>query len=148
MAKFIVKADLSAKMFRALADIHQYNEATQQELRRIVHDKTQEVYETAVHNAPYRTGKLRASIRMDVEGAMGTVYTNYPIAHLIEYGAKGAVVVPIRRKALHPGADGWFMAKAVIPYRSAKPFLKPAMDKVRPSIESAIKEAITKHAKT
>lgn len=148
MAKFIVKADLSAKTFKALADIHQYSEATQQELRRVVHDKTQEVYEAAVHNAPYRTGKLRTSIRMGVKGAVGTVYTNYPTAHLIEYGAKGAVVVPIRRKALHPGADGWFMAKAVIPYRSAKPFLKPAMDKVRPSIESAIKEAITKHAKT
>lgn len=66
------------------------------------------------------------------------------MAHLIELGTKGSVEIPVKKKALHPGADGWFMAKAIIPYRAAKPFMKPAMDTVRPTIESAIKDVITK----
>lgn len=145
-----VKADISTGVYKALSDIQRYDAATQTEIYGAVQDKTKEVYTQAVQLAPSKAGNLKASIKYNVNrsqsGIAGTVYTKDPVAHLVEFGARSAVEIPIRKKALHPGAAGWFMAKATIPRRSPHPFMKPAMDTVRPSIESAIKEAVIKHA--
>lgn len=147
MVRF-VKANISDEVYKAMSQIGQYNQKTQEGIRQVVRDKTNEVYKISVQLAPMKTGNLKANIKESIsnsaEGTQGIVESNDPVAHLIELGTKGSVEIPVKKKALHPGADGWFMAKAIIPYRAAKPFMKPAMDTVRPTIESAIKDVITK----
>lgn len=147
-SRFLIKADLETKAFKALKDIRQYDEATQREIRQVVQDKTQELLGTVMQNAPQNTGQLRRSIWMSVRGAVGSVYVSDPVGHLLEYGTRGAVEIPVKKKALHPGGDGWYMAKAVIPPLQAQPFMSPAMAKVRPTINEALKRAVLKHAKT
>ena len=106
---------------------------------------TGRVFEGAVSRVPKKTGKLASSIKQEFRptphGLQGYVKAMDPIAHIIEFGAAGSVVIPIRKKALHPGAEGWFAAHAIIPQR-AHPFMKPAMDAVRPELERAVKEAV------
>jgi HK97 gp10 family phage protein len=144
---FKVYANISDAVYKSLAQISRYDEATQQRLKDIVRDKTSQVYKLAVTGVRKRTGKLAASIKMEVNTtgtkAVGKVMAKSPHARMLEFGHRGAVVVPIRRKALAPGADGWFMAKAVLPYQAAHPFMKPAIDAVRPGLEAAVKEAVT-----
>lgn len=143
---FKVYANISDAVYKSLAQISRYDEATQQRLKDSVREKTGQTYKLAVSNARKRTGELAASIEMQVntEGrkAVGKVIAKAPYAHLLEYPHKGAVIIPVRKKALAPGADGWFMAKAVLPYQAAHPFMKPAIDAVRPGIEEAVREAI------
>lgn len=143
-----VKADISNATYKAMRDIHNYNSETQERIKEVTRDKTHEVLTVAIQLAPYRTGKFKATIREEIkthsQGIYGRVFTNSPVAHLIEFGTKGHVVMPKKKKALVPGAAGWFMTNATIPAISAKPFMKPAMDKVRPTIEGAIKVAIKK----
>lgn len=145
MGRFI-KAELSNSTFKAAAQVGRYDKQTQDAIRNVIKAKTGEIYTKAVQLAPYDKGSLKSSIKMSMSntatGVQGRVYTNDPVAHLIELGVRSSVVIPVRKKALKAGASGWFMAHAVIPYRSAKPFMQPAVDAVRPSIESAVKEAI------
>lgn len=107
---------------------------------------TGRVFEGAVSRAPKKTGKLAGSIKQEFRqgrnGLQGYVKAMDPIAHIIEFGAAGSVVIPIRKKALHPGAEGWFAAHVVIPQRAAHPFMKPSMDAVRPDLETAVMEAV------
>lgn len=141
-----VKADISKEVYKAMSDIAAYDKQTQDGIRNVVREKTGEVFTLAVQTAPSRKGNLKASIKETItnttKGAQGIVSTDDPVAHLVEFGAKGTVEIPVRKKALHPGADGWFMAKAIIPYRTPKPFMKPSIDRVRPSIEAAVKDVI------
>lgn len=143
-----IKANLDDVTFRATADLTKFDELTRNRIRDVVREKAAEVQQRAVEFVPKDTGKLASQIHLEFINSdkmtAAKVYTNNKIAHLIEYGAAGAVVLPIRKKALAPGAEGWFMAKAVIPQRAAHPFMRPAIDYVRPTIESAIKEAITR----
>lgn len=142
-----IKTNLDDTTFRAIADIAQFDADTQRRIREVVHAKAAAVQRKAVELAPLKTGKLKGSIRLEytdtLRHASAKVYTQDPIAHLVEYGAAGAVVLPKRRRALAPGAAGWFMAKAVIPQRAAHPFMAPAIDAVRPTIAEAVREAIT-----
>lgn len=146
-SKFMVKADISKEVYKAMSDIGRYDTITQDNIRRVVREKTNEVYKLAVQLAPMNKGKLKSKIKAIInntdKGTQGIVQVNDPVAHLIEFGVQRSIEIPVRKKALHPGADGWFMAHAVIPFRAAKPFMKPAMDTIRPTIESAVKEAIS-----
>ena len=72
------------------------------------------------------------------------VYTKNKVAHLVEFGAVATVSIPTHKKAMKPGGQGWFMAKAIIPKRAPHPFMQPAIDIVRPTIREAIKEAIVR----
>lgn len=148
MAKsFWVSTNISSEVRKALGDITKYDEDTQKRLDDVVRDMTGKVFDEAVRLVPKKSGKLAASIRQEFKptarGLQGYVKAMDHVAHLIEYGANGAIVVPYRKKALHPGATGWFAAHAVIPRRQPHPFMKPAMDKVRPTLESAVREAVT-----
>ena len=147
MAKsFWVSTNITAEVKKALGDITKYDADTRQRLDGVVRDMTGRVFEGAVSRVPKKTGKLAGSIKQEFRptphGLQGYVKAMDPIAHIIEFGAAGSVVIPIRKKALHPGAEGWFAAYAIIPQRAAHPFMKPAMDAVRPELERAVKEAV------
>ena len=143
-----IKTNLDDVTFKATADLSKFNDLTKERIRDVVRQKAAEVQAKAIELVPKDTGKLASQIHLEFVNAEKTtaakVYTKNKIAHFIEYGAGGAVIVPKKKKTLAPGATGWFMAKAVIPARAAHPFMKPAIDFVRPSIESAIKEAIVR----
>lgn len=147
MAKsFWVSTNITAEVKKALGDITKYDAATRQRLDGVIRDMTGRAFEGAVSRVPKKTGKLAGSIKQEFRttphGLQGYVKAMDPIAHIIEFGAAGAVVIPTRKKALHPGAEGWFAAYAIIPQRAAHPFMKPAMDAVRPELERAVKEAV------
>lgn len=147
MAKsFWVSTNITAEVKKALGDITKYDAATRQRLDGVIRDMTGRVFEGAVSRVPKKTGKLAGSIKQEFRttphGLQSYVKAMDPIAHIIEFGAAGSVVIPTRKKALHPGAEGWFAAHAIIPQRVAHPFMKPAMDAVRPELERAVKEAV------
>ena len=147
MAKsFWVSTNITAEVKKALGDITKYDADTRQRLDGVTRDMTGRVFEGAVSRVPKKTGKLASSIKQEFQptphGLQGYVKAMDPIAHIIEFGAAGSVVIPIRKKALHPGAEGWFAAHVIIPQRAAHPFMKPAMDAVRPELERAVKEAV------
>lgn len=147
MAKsFWVSTNITAEVKKALGDIAKYDAATRQRLDGVIRDMTGRVFEGAVSRVPKKTGKLAGSIKQEFRttphGLQGYVKAMDPIAHIIEFGAAGSVVIPTRKKALHPGAEGWFAAHAIIPQRAAHPFMKPAMDAVRPELERTVKEAV------
>lgn len=147
MAKsFWVHTNISEEVRKALGDITQYDEATRQRLTDVIRGKTGDVFNKAVQMAPKPTGHLASTIVEEFQptahGLQGFVKAKSHVAHLVEFGARGTVVVPVRKKALHPGASGWFAAHATIPQRAAHPFMKPAVDAVIPSLESAVREAV------
>ena len=142
-----IKTNLADVTFKATADLSKFHDLTKERNRDVVRQKAAEVQDKAIELVPKDTGKLASQIHLEFvnseKSTAAKVYTKNKIAHFIEYGTGGAVIVPKKKKALAPGATGWFMAKAVIPARAAHPFMKPAIDFRRPSIEAAVKEAIS-----
>lgn len=139
---FRIYSNLEEQVFKALRDIKQYDEKTQADIRNAVRDGTKGVMEESIRRAPMKTGKLKSNITMsfDYDKSMGIVRAKSPHAHLVEYGARAAVAVPDRKKALTIG-DG-FAASANIPARPAHPFMRPAIEKERPEIEKKIREVL------
>lgn len=153
--KIVIKANLSDAVWKCLKQMDQYDERTSRGIREAIKRGTTNVYRRAisnVHDVPKpgrRTSKgLKQSIKMrfsDTEKTTaGVVYTNNPVAHLVERGAAMTVIVPVRKKALHPGGSGYFYKKATIPARPPHPFMQPAMDAERENIEEAVKEVLSK----
>ena len=147
MAKtFFVPTNITAEVRKALGDITKYDKATQQRLDGVIRDMTGRVFKEAVSRVPKKTGHLASTIVQEFQptprGLQGYVKAKSHVAHLVEFGTQGSVVIPTRKKALHPGASGWFAAHAIIPRRTAHPFMRPAMDAVRPDLERAVKEAV------
>lgn len=148
MAKntFVIKANISEEAYKATRDISRYDAATQERIKNTIRKKTDEVFAETLRGVHSHTGNLAKSIKeeyhTDGNRASGTVMANAPHAHLIEFGHAGGTVIPIRRKALTPGGDGWFFKHAVLPAQEAHPFMRPAIDKVRPSIEEEIRKDI------
>lgn len=148
-ATFIVKADISQAVFNCLRQLDSYDKRTSDSIRKIVKDSTESVFAGAVQRVPARTGALKKSIRMRFEdtptNTIGVVYTKEPTAHLVENGAGPVpVLMPVKKKALHPGGSGYFFTRANIPARKARPFMKPAMDAERLRFEAKVREAVTK----
>lgn len=147
-----IKANISDETYRAIKQIANYNTETQKRIRNVMKAKVNEVYAEAVYRAPFKTGKLKGSIKVDLveenmTGLQGRVYTNNPVAHLVEYGTKGGVIKAKKKKALTIGGDGSVFSKVVISGRPGRPFMKPAIDKVRPSLNAAMKGAIKNETK-
>lgn len=145
MAKYI-RANLEECTYKAISDISKYDDETKERLQNAVRDGTDAIADAAIKNVSIHTGKLAASIQHDYdltpEHATGKVVAKAPHAHLIEFGHRGGLVLPIRKKALAPGGDGWVIAHATLPTQPAHPFMKPAVDQVQPDFDAKLKEAI------
>ena len=80
-SKSIVKANISEEVYRALVRIDRFNVATQESIRKVVREKTLEVYRLTIAHAPYKKGKLKSSIQMEIgntkRGTQGIVCLLY-----------------------------------------------------------------------
>lgn len=141
-----IKANISEDVFRALLDLNRYDEKTQTRIKAALQERTETLYRLALSLAPMESGELRKRIYMNVTDTGYKIYANVtsgsPVSHLIEYGVRSSVVVPVKKKALAPGADGWFMARAAVPARPARPFFGPAWNAIRPTLEEAVRKAV------
>lgn len=145
MAKFI-RANLDECTYKAISDISKYDDKTKARLQHVVKQNTDAIADAAIKNIHVHTGNLMAGIQREYdltpEHATGKVIAKAPHSHLIEFGHRGGLVLPIRKKALAPGGDGWFMSRAVVPAQPARPFMRPAVEQVQPEFDAALKEAI------
>jgi hypothetical protein len=146
-SSFYIRANISDEVYKAISNIGQYDDKTRENLKKIIKEKTDLVFTNALSKVNIHTGNLSKSIHHDYSSganlASGKVYADAPHGHLLEFGHKGGLVLPVKRRALSPGADGWFMHRVVVPYQQAHPFMKPALDQVRPTIEDDVKAVIT-----
>lgn len=144
---FYIKADDSA-INKALRQISVFDGKTRLKVERAVKNGTQAVGRAARKNVPVKTGALRKSIKTSFKSRaiVGEAKAMSPVAHLIEYGAKSAIIMPKNKKALTIDDYGVrrYAAKARIPARRAHPFLKPAYDAKRDKIIKDVEEAVKK----
>lgn len=141
-----VFANLSDSVFKATARIDKYDAATQERIKAAIKNGTNAVFAEAVRLAPMgKTGNLKAGIKMELHNdyshASGIVKSIAPHSHLVEFGTRQRYVTPIHRKALK--INGHFVKgyinNGAMPKR---PFMRPAIDKIRPSIEDGVRRAI------
>lgn len=112
---------------------------------------TKEIQRQAKERTPYRTGKLKRSVKQKytVGKMQGMVYSNLKYAHLVEFGFKAHTVSPKNKKSMkvtQVGGD-YFTKKAELPKQSARPFLKPAYEYEEQHIINSIKKALNKDEK-
>lgn len=145
MAKSIkIFANIKEEAFRAMVDVQKYDEETQKNIRKATRDGVAAVHAAAVRAAPIRaTGNLRKGIvqEFDERTCSGKVRATAPHAHLIEFGTRERVTAPIRKKALKIGEGfvrGWTFTGKI----PKKPFMRPAIEKERPKIETSIEKAV------
>lgn len=128
----------------ALGKIKQYDLETQNNIKKAVQNSTKNIMLGAKRRVRVKTGRLLQHITMtyDENRNIGKVIAKSPHAHLIEFGARGAVETPKNKKALK--VRGGFIEKANIPVRKAYPFLRPAFEDEKPNLTKAIEDAIQK----
>lgn len=108
------------------ADAH-LNAALQQTLTHVVQD----IAVDARGLVRINTGRLKSSIKWEVDGLTGRVSTDVPYWVHVEYGTAPHVIRPRNKRALYwPGADHP-VAFVNHPGTPAFPFLRPALLKAR-----------------
>lgn len=127
-----------------LAQIDQYDQATQEKLRSAVRTATDHIFVGAKRRVPVRSGNLTKKISMSYDSTknVGIVRVKSPVAHLVEYGAKSVIETHKRKKALHGGRLVGFANKVHIPIRKEHPFLRPAFEDERPILMRSVEDAI------
>lgn len=143
MASFKVNLGINDLKMQ-LAQIDRYDQATQDKLRSAVRTATGHIFVGAKRRVPVRSGNLTKKITMNYDPIrnVGIVSVKSPVAHLVEYGAKGAVETHKRKKALHGGRLVGFADKVRIPVRKEHPFLRPAFEDEKPSLMRSVEDAI------
>lgn len=143
--RFVVKVE-SVNVQEALDKIGAYDGRMRLKVENAVHDSTQNISRGAKSRVARKSGKTKASItpRFDRNKVTGEVYTKRPTAHLLEFGVKPAKEEPREAKALTIDQWGnrWYAARANIPGRAARPFMKPAYEDERPRLIKKISEAV------
>ena len=144
MSRYI-RANIEEAIYKITADIKKYDEETQNRIKQAVRNGTKGVYENAVRAAPMkRTGNLKTGITMEMSDreATGVVKSTAPHSHLVEFGTKQRFVTPTIHKALKIKSQ--FVRGVITSGKMPKkPFMRPAIEKERPKIETAIKGALT-----
>jgi hypothetical protein len=129
---------------KKLADIKKYDTATQEKMKDAVRTTTTEILMGVKRRIPVRTGKTmgKATSTYNFIKNEGKVSIKSPIAHLIEFGAKGVTITPNKKQALHGGKLVGFASKVTIPARKAHPMMRPAFEDAKPNLMKAIEDAI------
>ena len=130
----------------ALDQISAYDGKTGKKLEDAVRSSTRAIAKDAKRRVPVKSGHLKKRIvsRFDAKTITGYVRAKSPVAHLVEFGAKAALEVPKKQRALRIDEFGIrrFAMKAHIPTRKPKPFLQPAFDAEKPNLVKHIKDAV------
>ena len=129
---------------RKLADINKYDAATQDRIRSAVRTSTENIYIGVKRRIPVRKGDLTKKTTRSYNAAKneGKVVVKSSIAHLVEFGAKGAVERPDKKRALHGGKLTGFAAKVNIPARKEHPSMRPAFEDEKPNLIKNVEDAI------
>ena len=142
---------------QALNKIDAYDGKSRQGIENAVQNSTKAISAGARRRVPVKTGRTKKSItsrfsrnkygRGLVEGES---VTKQPHAHLLEFGARATVSTPKTKKAMKIGYSGtgvslkYFAARANIPARRPRPFMRPAFEDEKPNLIRAIGEAVKK----
>jgi len=141
---------------QALEKIGAYDGKSRLGIENAVRDSTRAIGSGAKRRVRVRRGKLKKSIKTSFSSnkygrgvVEGVIAAKQPHAHLIEFGAKAAVVRPRNKKALKIRFGGkvgvnlsYYATKASIPARRAFPFMRPAFEAERSNLVRAIAEAV------
>lgn len=141
MAAFVVNLGIN-DLQRTLGAFKTYDAQTQERLRSTVQSSTSAIMLGAKRRARVKTGGLVRNITMTYDGAQntGTVRAKSPHAHLVEYGARAALVRPVKKKALAIGEN--VVASAKVPARAAHPYMRPAFEDEKPNLLRATQAAV------
>lgn len=141
MAAFVVNLGIN-DLQRTLGAFRTYDAQTQERLRSTVQSSTSAIMLGAKRRARVKTGGLVRNITMTYDGVRntGTVRAKSPHAHLVEYGARAALVRPVKKKALAIGDN--VIASAKVPARAAHPYMRPAFEDEKPNLLQATKAAV------
>lgn len=131
---------------KTLSQIKAYDGKTALRVEEAIDISTKNIANGARRRVPVRSRQLKKSIgsRFDKKTVTGYVTARKPHAHLVEFGAKSATVKPERKKALKiPWSGGtYFAAKADIPARRERPFMRPAFEDEKPKLIKRVREAV------
>jgi len=127
---------------QTLSKIKTYDVMTAARIEQSIDHSTKAIATGAKNRVPVRTGKLKKNIssRFDHRTITGYVSAKTPYAHLVEFGAKAASVKPVKKKALL--FKGGYSAKANVPARTAKPYMRPSFEEEKPNLIRNVKEAV------
>ena len=139
----VITSNISDETFHVTKQLDQYDEATRKRIIGAITESTHIVYDDVLANVPQATGHLITGIKMDVNVRQryvsGVVKSNAPHGHLVEFGTEPrfwakSIVTPKGPvyKAIYRG---------VMPKH---PFMKPAIERERPRIETRLREAVSK----
>lgn len=147
MAKpFQISMGLEDVVYKATRDIARYDTNTRQGIQNAIEKGTNDTAFEAIHLAPYGpTGNLKAGIKSEFKGGLyahGKVTSTAPHSHLVEFGTGPRITTPKKAQALRL-KNGDFVKGDIYSGRMSKaPFMKPAAEKVKPSIEAAVEEVL------
>lgn len=140
MGAFRIHMRLDETTFKASADISKYDRETQQKIKTAIANGVKDTYKEAVNRAPKKKGDFIRGIKMEIEGAHGTVRSTSPLSHIMEYGSGPRIASPLRAKSMR--INGNFVRGHVVSMAPERPFMRPAAEATKPRIEEAVKEAL------
>jgi HK97 gp10 family phage protein len=144
----------------ALDKISAYDGKSALRIENAVRESTKNIKNGAKQRVPVRTGRLQKTITSgfnarNIQGYVRAGSYNggwgggAPYAHLVEFGARAAVVKPKNAKALkigRPGAEAAglkeFSGQVKISKRNEQPFMRPAVEDEKPDLIKNLKEAV------
>jgi len=126
----------------AVAKIGTYDIKTTAKIEQSIANSTKAIEKGAKSRVRVRTGNLKKKIssRFDRGTLTGRVSAKTPYAHLVEFGAKAASVRPVTKKALL--FKGGYSAKANVPARTARPYMRPSFEEEKPNLIRNVKKAV------
>ena len=131
---------------KTLDQLSVYDGKARLRVEQTIQQSTKAIGAGAKQRVPVRSGKLKKKIgtRFEKRGATGVVAAKTPYAHLVEFGAKAAVVKPVNKKAMRIDANGIrrFATEVSIPARAERPFLRPAFENEKPTLIRNLAEAV------
>ena len=143
----------NAEVREALNSISAFDGKARLRIEDAVRVSVKEMAGRARSRVPRRTGKLKKSIFFSFRKTNCTGYfgAKAPHAHLIELGVKRSDEYPKHAKDKHgkpaalriiDTAAVRFAARAVIPKRAKRPFIRPSYEEERPNLIKRLKEAV------
>lgn len=126
-----------------IANLKKYDEDTQQRVGEVVNTSLKNIAKGARSRLPQsKTGNLRKGLKKKYskKATGGTVTSNAPHSHLIEFGTKPHKIAVKGKKVL---SDGSILGKEVMhPGSKARPFLQPAYYQERSNYIEGLKKAV------
>lgn len=126
-----------------IANLKKYDEETRGRVGVVVNTSLKNIAKGARLRLPQsKTGNLRKGLKKKYskKATGGTVTSNAPHSHLIEFGTKPHKIAVKRKKVL---SDGSILGKEVMhPGSKARPFLQPAYYQERSNYIEGLKKAV------